>query len=315
MSGKHGTVVIIGVMCAGAGAAVFGCAEQTRKNQNARSVFSVIDPIPTPDVAAQWAISPYDADKRQRGILLLANAPFGGERVYVDLYKSALSDPDSGVRLAAIRGLALHGTPDSAPLIVPFLEDDDRLVRWEAAGALQRIHWDGAVEPLIERLDPAVEMEIDVRGAAATALGQYPERRVLNALIQALRDPSLLVTHAASQSLHILTGEDFGDNPKAWTRWLADAKSPFAGQQAFIYPVFHRSKRWYEWFMPFMSPPNEVAGHGTRAPAWGPRSLAGPARRYLRGRPPRHPHPHHRSGGGGATERQPLHASLQGDFR
>jgi len=253
---REKTRVII-VMCACASVAT-GCYQQTKKNQGATSVFSVMDPVPTPDQAARWAIDPYSPDNRQRGILLLANAPFGGEQVYVDLYKSALNDKDSGVRLAGIRGLALHGTPDCAPLIVPFLEDDDRLVRWEAASALQRIHWDGAVKPLIDRLNPQVELEIDVRGAAATALGQYSERRVLNALIQALRDPSLLVTYNAEQSLHTLTGQNFGDDPKAWTRWLADTQTPFAGQLAYTYPVFHRDRRWYEWLWPFYQNPNEV---------------------------------------------------------
>jgi hypothetical protein len=204
-------------------------------------------------------VDPYDADRRQRGILLLANAPFGGERVYLDLYEVALGDPDSGVRLSAIRGLALHGLPEHAPMIVPFLEDGDRLVRWEAARALQRIHHPDAVRPLMERLDPSVEAEMDVRAAAATALGQYAERRVAQALIASLRDPSLLVTHAAHGSLRTLTGQDQGDDPRVWTKWLADTEAPFAGQQAFKFPVFHRNKRWYEWVIPFYRPPNETS--------------------------------------------------------
>jgi hypothetical protein len=223
-------------------------------------VFSAINSIPSPAEASRWAVDPYDADRRQRGILLLANAPFGGERVYLDLYEVALQDPDSGVRLSAIRGLALHGLPEHAPMIVPFLKDGDRLVRWEAARALQRIHRPDAVRPLMDRLDPSVEAEMDVRAAAATALGQYAERRVVQALIASLRDPSLLVTHAAHASLRTLTGQDQGDDPRVWTKWLADTEAPFAGRVAFEYPVFHRSKRWYEWVIPFYRPPNETPG-------------------------------------------------------
>lgn len=227
-------------------------------NPNTTSVFSMVNTMPTPAEAALWAVDPYDADKRQRGILLLVNAPFGGEPIYVDLYETALTDEDAGVRISAIRGLALHGKPDQVPLIVPFLKDDDWMVRWEAARALQRLHNPVAVRPLIERLDSSVEPEIDVRAAEATALGQYAERRVVQALIAALRDPSLLVTHAASKSLHTLTGQDIGDDPRVWTMWLGETKEPFADRLAYEYPVFHRDRRWYEWLMPFYQPPNET---------------------------------------------------------
>ena len=39
----------------------------------AKSILTAFAP-PTPQEAAQWAIDPFDADKRYRGTLLLANA-------------------------------------------------------------------------------------------------------------------------------------------------------------------------------------------------------------------------------------------------
>lgn len=252
-------------MCSALGVSV-ACASSACQNgskganPNTKSVFSALNNIPTPEEAARMAVDPYDADKRQRGILLLANAPFGGERVYVELYEAALSDEDSGVRLSAIRGLMLHGTPEDALRIAPFLEDDDRLVRWEAARALQRIHNPEVVKPLMDRLDRELEPEYDIRASAATALGQYAERRVVQALIASLRDPSLLVTQKAAKSLHTLTGQELQDDPRDWTKWLADAKEPFAGRLEYEYPVFSRDRRWYEWLIPFYRPQGETPG-------------------------------------------------------
>lgn len=279
-SGKNIARPTVLLACMSAASALWcaGCDTGSKgARSDPKSILSALNTLPTPADAARWAVDPYDADKRQRGILLLANAPFGGELVYVDLYEAALDDPDSGVRLSAIRGLALHGAPRHAPLIAPFLTDGDRLVRWEAARALQRIHNPEVVKPLIDRLDQAIEPDFDVRAAAATALGQYPERRVAQALIAALRDPSLLVNDAAERSLHTLTGQSFGYDAREWTKWLAASDAPFAGRLAFEYPVFHRDKRWYEWLIPFYRPPNETPGSPVGMASAAPPEAAKPA--------------------------------------
>lgn len=225
---------------------------------DSRSIFSTFAPT-TPQNAAAWAIDPYDADKRQRGILLLANAPWGGEKVYVDLYQAALKDGDAGVRTAAIQALGLHGHPDDAPLIADRLSSDDHMERWAAAHALQRIYNPKVVPTLLEHLDPKKETEFDVRAAVATALGQYAEGRVVDGLIAALDDPNLLVNVEAEKSLHTLTGHDLGQDVRAWIAWTHETPNLFAGRLPYTYPVFHRDKTLLEWVVPFMQPPNEVA--------------------------------------------------------
>lgn len=229
------------------------------------SVFGMFSP-PTPAEAAAWATDQYDADKRYRGMLLLANAPFGGEPVYVEMYTKAATDEDPSVRAAAIRGLALHGSPEDVPTILAQLGDKDRLLRWECARALQRVHNPVAVPPLIKLLEEKNEPEAMVRSAAADALGQYAEARVLEGLITALRDRDLAVNDAGRRSLRTLTGQDFGQNFRAWVAWrratggaAVGGGDPFAGRQAYIYPVFHRNKSWLEWVAPIYRPPNEIA--------------------------------------------------------
>ena len=68
--------------------------------QQEESILSIWSP-PDPAEAARWAADPYDPDKRQKGMLLLANAPWGGDPVYLRFYESALADADAGGRATA----------------------------------------------------------------------------------------------------------------------------------------------------------------------------------------------------------------------
>lgn len=244
-----------------------GCEQSTMdKVSENESILGFLPSQPTPADAARWSQDPYDADKRFRGTNLLANAPFGGEDVYVQTYRMKLGappaeapDPDSGVRGVAARALSLHGAPQDALLIIPLLKDPDRRVRLEAVRALQRIHNPKAVDPLLIEIDDAKETDYDVRAEAATALGQYAETRVLQGLIGALDDDYLAVTRAASVSLTTLTGQELGEDQRAWLAWMKDNKTPFAGRREYLYPVFHRDLYWFE-HMPFVGQPlNETA--------------------------------------------------------
>ena len=224
-----------------------------------QSVFEMFAP-PTPAEAAAWASDPFDADKRYRGLLLLANAPFGGEPPYLRMYELAAVDGDSGVRAVSLRALAMHGTVDHAPLLVTALNDTNVLVRWEAARGLQRIHNPSAVSPLIERLAPDREDSVQVRASAARALGQYAQPRVVERLIGALGDRSLTVNDNALASLKVLTGQDFGYDARAWFVWTREAQRDlFAERQPYIFPVFERDPTIVEMLLPWFNPPNEIA--------------------------------------------------------
>jgi hypothetical protein len=238
------------------GVALVGC-EGNRASDSSESVFDLLPAPPTPAVAAAWMFDPYDPDKRFRGTLLLANAPFGGAPEYVKGYVMHLSDSDSSVRAAAALALGRHGSPEHVPLILPLLTQEDRLCRLSAVRALQRLHNPVAVGPLIDATDSRKESDADVRAEAAVALAQYPQPRVLQALIAALGDDRLAVTAAAAQSLRTLTGQDFGDDRARWFDWAAAASEPFAGQRPYTYPVFARDKSWLEHIPFWPPPPNE----------------------------------------------------------
>lgn len=268
----HGTRWLLAVLPACVSMLV-GCESGSlKKAEEGESILAMFSG-PTPAEAVVAAGDPYDPDRRLRGTALLAAAPFGGEEVYLKFYVEKVQfDPDPGVRAVAARALGLHGAPEHAPLIIPLLKHEDKNVRLEAARALQRIHNPVAIDALIpltqgerfveaKRLDQpgrrVGEPDAQVRAECCTALGQYAEPRVLQALIDALDDGQLTVTRAASESLKILTGQTFGDDDRAWLRWVAANKEPFSGRGEYLYPVFQRDKYWYEYVPLVPPPPNE----------------------------------------------------------
>lgn len=209
----------------------------------------------TPSEAARDAVDPTDADKRREGITLLSNAPFGGVETYVKFYRDAVvNESDPIVKAAAIQALGKHGEPSDAVRIAPSLSDPNQQVRWAAAKALQRLHNPAVVPDLLRVLANENENQ-DVRIAAATALGQYPEDRVFQGLVGALNARELAINAAAEQSLHTLTGMSFGMSAPDWLTWYnrelsspdpATRLSVFSGQEEYLYPVYSRKVKWWE---------------------------------------------------------------------
>ncbi len=253
------TKILLLVPTAAAVVAIASC-ETPEEMRGAKSLIQVAQPV-TPEQAAKMAIDPYDTDLRYRGTMLLANSWFGGEPVYVELYADHLDDEDANVRVAAVRAIGIHGSPDHVPRVVELLSDPDDRVRLEAARTLQRLHNPVAVGPLIDRIrepePPRIldgETDARVRAESAHALGQYADPRVLQPLIAALDDRNLAVNTAALHALRTLTGEDHGFDRRAWLRWFNQTSSPFSGRTAYIYPAFHRDRTLIE-FLPFVPPP------------------------------------------------------------
>lgn len=221
--------------------------------RGAEGLFDLVKPA-TPEDAVEAALDEYDPDRRYRGTAELANASFASADPYLRLFEDAARDTDAGVRQVGVRALGIHGTPEHVPLLIERLEDDEWLVRHEAARSLQRLHGDEAVVPLVERLDRENETVAAVRAEAAHALGQFPEQRVLQSLIQALGDPNLAVNHNTVLALEFLTGQNLGYEPAAWLAWLDETDAPFAAGRVYTYPGFERDKIWFE-HLPFLGAP------------------------------------------------------------
>ncbi len=227
---------------------------------------------PSPVQAAEWALDPYDAENRRRGTTLLAAAPWGGSDPYIRMYRDRIAtETNPQVLSISIRALSRHGFVEDARPIAEKLTYDNRSVRWEAAKGLQRIHDPGVIEPLAARVADANE-DLDVRMAAATALGQYATDRSFQALVLALDARELGINDAASQSLQLVTGKDFGIDRSAWLTWYRAEAAPFAGQQPFLFPTYRRrltlSDRlvfWAPLTFEEPGPPTGLPGTGTRS--------------------------------------------------
>lgn len=256
-----GRYVVLGLAALGL-PGLAGCIDNESRRLMAErdSILAPVFKQTTPAEAAAWASDPYDADKRARGMNLLANAPFGGAEAYLKMYRDRLTDSSAPVRGVACRALGLHGSPEDAPKIAALTKNEEILVRLESTRALQRLHNKAVIPALIERLDPAKESEPEIRAEAASALGQYSEAGVLQALISALGDSSLLVNTNAHASLRTITGnDDLDTDRKSWVQWAKATNKPFANRRAYVYPVFWRERRWLD-YVPFMPPvPNEQA--------------------------------------------------------
>ncbi len=201
---------------------------------------------PSPFQAAVWASDFNDPGLQRRGVILLSNATFGGERTYVDLYRVLSTESsDPLVQAAGIRALGRWGSPEDAVVIADQLENEYRQVRLEASIALQRIHEESVEDRIWRRLVDESEDEA-IRIELAIALGQYPTDSAFQALAMTLEDRSLAMNLAAADSLRVLTGRDFGIDGPAWLSWYDSTKTPFAQVEIFLYPTFERPITFFE---------------------------------------------------------------------
>lgn len=238
--------------------ALAGCELPGAEQMAAReSVLAPLFETTSPADAARWMVDRFDADKRMRGTLLIANTPFGGEPEYLRVYVLNLRDPSPNVRAVSARALGLHGSPRHVADVTPLLEDESALVRREAARTLQRLHDPIAIAPLIRTL--RLDEDPRVRAQAAGALGQYAQPRSLEALVAALDDEHLVVTMNAMESLQTLTGNDLlSDDRESWAAWLDGVEDPFAGRREYWYPVYQRDLTLLD-YLPFTpAVPNEL---------------------------------------------------------
>jgi hypothetical protein len=120
----------------------------------------------------------------------------------------ALADPDAAIRRMAVESWALRRTPQ-------------------------------AVEALGKTL--ASDTDLDVRMAAARALGAYNDRAAIESLGVALDDPDPALQFCAIQSLRTATGRDYGGDVAAW-RQVVQGIEP----TNFERPSF--AQRWLSWY-------------------------------------------------------------------
>jgi hypothetical protein len=233
-----------------------GCAQMSSDvNDVTGSIFP-----PTPTEAARWAVDNTNPEAQRKGVMLLGTASFGGDPVYVELYKTYIElNTDPLVKAAAVQALARHGRPDDAPLIARQLDSPFTQVRLAAARGLQRVH-NPAVADLMWKQLVNPDEDADVRVELAIALGQYPRDDVFQALCTALDQRELAVNLAAADSLRLLTTEDFGLDRRMWLGWYRTRTSPFRRDVPYYFPTYQRALGLGDYLMFWAIPTFEEPG-------------------------------------------------------
>jgi len=190
----------------------------------------------TPTNAVHAMNDPSSADNRRNGIIdLVTEWDFARKPPYTTKYKMmAQNDPDFTVRAMAIRALNICRDSSATPIFISELNDDEELIRLEAAKALANIPDPEAVTSL-ERIlqgrretsDGQTEDEsMDVRIAAADALRHYPRLTVAQNLVACLNEREFGVAWQSHHSLTILTGQDLQYDQNAWLAYLIGPAGP-----------------------------------------------------------------------------------------
>jgi hypothetical protein len=132
-------------------------------------------------------------------------------------------EPDPLVRQAVVSSIAEFRTPISQQVLEAGLNDESAAVRQTCCRVLGRRAEAGSVKCLANALNS--DKDVDVRLAAAEALGKIKSPEAIKALSVALDDRDPALQYAGVQSLKAITGRDYGPDVQAW-RQVAAGQTP-----------------------------------------------------------------------------------------
>ena len=148
-----------------------------------------------------------------------------------------LEDNNPRVRLEALRGIYKLSSDSAFVLrhLIEATQEPHREIRKRAATYLGWMENEEAFEPL---LNLTKDKESIVRKTAVLALGELRDRRTIEPLIALLNDKNMEVREEAGYTLQVLTGQNFGYDPRssaeertktmgAWNQWWASNGSTF----------------------------------------------------------------------------------------
>jgi HEAT repeats/PBS lyase HEAT-like repeat len=133
-------------------------------------------------------------------------------------------EPDPLVRRAVVRAIAEFRTPMAQQVLEAGLADDEPAVRVACCQALGRRAEAISIGSLANSL--RTDEDVDVRLAAAEALGKTKSREAIQALIVALDDRDPALQYAGVQSMKSITGEDYGPDVQAWRQVASGGNAP-----------------------------------------------------------------------------------------
>ena len=133
-------------------------------------------------------------------------------------------EPDPLVRQAVVTSIAEYKTPMAQQVLEAGLSDDNAAVRVACCRSMGKRADKSSVASLASALRG--DKDVDVRMAAADALGKINTPESIKALSVALEDRDPAMQYAGVQSLKAITGKDYGPDVKAWQQVAAGESPP-----------------------------------------------------------------------------------------
>jgi hypothetical protein len=177
---------------------------------------SIITPAMRISTIREAAARAKDADSAEQG------------RSIEELIAHIRTERDPLVRKAIQESVAEFQTPLAREVLIAGLKDDDMEVRITCCHKLGSRAEPEAVAALKQVLEG--EDKLDVKLAATDALGQINTPESFDALSIAVkhRDPAL--QYAGVEALKALSGQDFGNDVKAWQDFTEQGQAAIAQQ-------------------------------------------------------------------------------------
>ena len=211
------------------------------------------------------ALDSESPDERREGVNGLANSKDANTEWAVKVYDTiARTDKNPAVRSAAVQALGNAGQPSTLPTILKILRSPPETfpdvkpatspIRWDAAKVLNT--WVGGhvcskdqEQEVLSLLLNLVTKEPDrnVRLVYVEMLGSFPQREVLQSLIDLLGDEDFAIVRASEKSLIALTGTTHQHNAQQWRDWLAQTQNPFAHAGEIPEGAEPKSKSNWSW--------------------------------------------------------------------
>jgi len=135
------------------------------------------------------------------------------------LAKEIQQEQDPLVRMNIVRALAEVPDPRAAAVLHAGLEDPDNSVRIACCEAWAKRGGADAVQEMATVLQ--AESDIDVRMAAARALGDLRDPTAVKPLADSLSDNDPAMQRRAIESLKRVSGKDYGYDIQAWRQYAA----------------------------------------------------------------------------------------------
>lgn len=173
-------------------------------------------------------ISSDDADLRREGVKMLGEGEAPNWTVTCELLTlMAENDPEPQVRTTAIDVFArIDNGEEFAEIYRTAARDESPLVRMACVRALSQRNDSNTLNLLLEILkgDP----EGMIRTEATMQVGNYPTRKSIEALMQALADDDEFgVWYRSKEALNRITGQNFEYNHLTWRQWYNSTDNPF----------------------------------------------------------------------------------------